>query len=112
MLDYLSESKGPELAAVSERSPALPGVLAAGTLSSTCRSLSGTSVASPQVARRLMTFIHKEKSKSMTENPGRPNMTDDRRFKKRERNFMRTDITGGPGHPRLGNGVIPFIGKS
>ncbi|MGE4047187.1 MAG: hypothetical protein AB7F35_20150 [Acetobacteraceae bacterium] len=43
----------PDLAAVSEESPALPGVLAAGTYSGSVAVLSGTSVAAPQVTRAL-----------------------------------------------------------
>ncbi len=44
---------GPDLAAVSEESPALPGVLAAGTYSGSVAILAGTSVAAPQITRAL-----------------------------------------------------------
>jgi hypothetical protein len=44
---------GPDLAAVSEESPALGGVLAAGTYSGSVAILNGTSVAAPQVTRAL-----------------------------------------------------------
>ena len=43
----------PDLAAVSEESPALDGVLAAGTYSGSTAILGGTSVAAPQVTRAL-----------------------------------------------------------
>ena len=44
---------GPDLAAVSEESPALAGVLAAGTYSGSVAILGGTSVAAPQITRAL-----------------------------------------------------------
>jgi hypothetical protein len=44
---------GPDLAAVSEESPALTGVLAAGTYSGSVAVLAGTSVAAPQITRAL-----------------------------------------------------------
>ena len=44
---------GPDLAAVSEESPALTGVLAAGTYSGSVAILAGTSVAAPQITRAL-----------------------------------------------------------
>jgi hypothetical protein len=44
---------GPDFAAVSEESPAVAGVLAAGTYSGSVAILSGTSVAAPQVTRAL-----------------------------------------------------------
>jgi len=44
---------GPDWAAVSEESPALSGVLAAGTYSGSVAFLGGTSVAAPQVTRAL-----------------------------------------------------------
>ena len=44
---------GPDWAAVSEESPALSGVLAAGTYSGSVAILGGTSVAAPQVTRAL-----------------------------------------------------------
>jgi hypothetical protein len=50
---------GPDLAAVSEESPALTGVLAAGTYSGSVAILSGTSVAAPQITRALANQIAK-----------------------------------------------------
>jgi hypothetical protein len=55
-VDYRTEDAAgnpPDLAAVSERSPAAPGILAAGTYSGSVAILSGTSVAAPQVTRAL-----------------------------------------------------------
>jgi hypothetical protein len=49
----LVDERTPDLAAVSEESPALPGVVAAGTYSGSVAILSGTSVAAPQVTRAL-----------------------------------------------------------
>lgn len=43
----------PDLAAISEESPAHRGVLAAGTYSGSCRMMNGTSVAAPQLTRKL-----------------------------------------------------------
>jgi hypothetical protein len=45
---------GPRFLEVCERSPARPGILAAGTLSGPRLALAGTSVAAPQRARRLI----------------------------------------------------------
>jgi hypothetical protein len=50
---------GPDLAAVSEESPALTGVLAAGTYSGSVALLAGTSVAAPQVSRAVADQIAK-----------------------------------------------------
>jgi hypothetical protein len=50
---------GPDLAAVSEESPALAGVLAAGTYSGSVAIMNGTSVAAPQVVRALADQIAK-----------------------------------------------------
>jgi hypothetical protein len=50
---------GPDLAAVSEESPALTGVLAAGTYSGSVAILAGTSVAAPQITRALADQIAK-----------------------------------------------------
>jgi hypothetical protein len=50
---------GPDFAAVSERSPAVPGILAAGTYSGSFAILSGTSVAAPQLTRALADQIAK-----------------------------------------------------
>jgi len=47
------DGRAPDLAAVSEESPALPGVLASGTYSGSVAILNGTSVAVPQVVRAL-----------------------------------------------------------
>jgi hypothetical protein len=47
------DERTPDLAAVSEESPALPGVLAAGTYSGSVAILNGTSDAVPQVTRAL-----------------------------------------------------------
>jgi hypothetical protein len=47
------DERAPDLAAVSEESPALPGVLAAGTYSGSVAVLAGTSVAAPQITRVL-----------------------------------------------------------
>jgi hypothetical protein len=53
----LPDAHGPDLAAVSEESPALGGVLAAGTYSGSTAILNGTSVAAPQVTRELADVI-------------------------------------------------------
>jgi hypothetical protein len=50
---------GPDLVAVSEQSPAVPGILAAGTYSGSVAILSGTSVAVPQITRALADRIAK-----------------------------------------------------
>lgn len=44
---------GPDLAAVSDASPSLPGILATGTYSGSMVRLNGTSVAAPQAVRAL-----------------------------------------------------------
>jgi hypothetical protein len=44
---------GPDLAAVSDASPSLPGILGAGTYSGSVARLNGTSVAAPQAVRQL-----------------------------------------------------------
>ena len=44
---------GPDLAAVSDASPSLPGILGGGTYSGSVARLNGTSVAAPQVVRQL-----------------------------------------------------------
>jgi hypothetical protein len=51
------DAQGPDLAAVSEESPSLDGVLAAGTYSGSVAILNGTSVAAPQVTRALADTI-------------------------------------------------------
>ncbi len=52
-----AQAQGPDFAAVSEESPSLSGVLAAGTYSGSVAVLSGTSVAAPQVTRALADAI-------------------------------------------------------
>jgi hypothetical protein len=44
---------GPDLAAVSDASPSLPGILGSGTYSGSVARLNGTSVAAPQAVRQL-----------------------------------------------------------
>jgi hypothetical protein len=48
---------GPDLATVTEESPALPGILGTGTTSGSVAILNGTSVAAPLVTRRLADII-------------------------------------------------------
>jgi len=50
---YQPRLDGPDLAAVTEESPALPGILATGTYSGSVVALNGTSVAAPLTVRAL-----------------------------------------------------------
>jgi hypothetical protein len=87
---------GPDLAAVSDASPSLPGILGTGTYSGSVARLNGTSVATPQAVRQLADEIAAGGSLETLEiNTGQPQGV-------------------APGEPpanrplRLGAGLLPF----
>jgi len=120
----------PDLAAISEESPAIPGVLAAGTYSGSVAILSGTSVAAPQVTRALADQIRKpdnagrRQTPTPVEKPGPGQLialakqkakveTVERRAEKVQRTAV---ATSGPGPEsralRYGVGRLPFTFRS
>jgi len=74
---------GPDLSAIAEDGPAFPGTLAAGSASGTVVAMRGTSVAAPQVARRLADVVARME------------------LLKEQLGMIDTP------HPRLGLGVLP-----
>ena len=91
----LSTSNQPSLSAVADASAIRNGVLGSGTVSGSARMVSGTSVAAPQAARRLVSYLDRNAVFGVEINP-----TD-------EKNFVLYDgvmIRGG--HRRLGKGVM------
>lgn len=86
------ESAGPTLAALGDDGAILPGRRAAGVVSGAVARMSGTSMAAPQVARRLAEyFLHTPASARSPE---------------AERRFLTGQADWGQPDPRLGHGIL------